>query len=121
VVAVFRQSDACVAPVLSLEEAAQHPHLRDRGDFYGDEASICPAAAPRFSAYPNPPPEAPSPENAQAAEIVREWTAQSRPDGCDPSLADPLHPAGRDGSPAGPVPASGGETPGRSPAEEWQA
>ncbi|MCU1618080.1 MAG: putative Alpha-methylacyl-CoA racemase (2-methylacyl-CoA racemase) (2-arylpropionyl-CoA epimerase), partial [Modestobacter sp.] len=31
--AVFEGSDACVAPVLSFTEAAQHPHLRARGTY----------------------------------------------------------------------------------------
>jgi alpha-methylacyl-CoA racemase len=43
--AVFEASDACVTPVLTLEEAAAHPHLVARGVFTSDGAA---APAPRF-------------------------------------------------------------------------
>jgi len=44
----FEGTEACVTPVLSLEEAAEHPHHRARGT-YRDEAGLrLPAAAPRF-------------------------------------------------------------------------
>jgi alpha-methylacyl-CoA racemase len=42
---VFASSDACVTPVLTLEEAASHPHLVARGVFTADGAA---APAPRF-------------------------------------------------------------------------
>lgn len=42
---VFGSSDACVTPVLTLEEAAAHPHLVARGVFTSDGAA---APAPRF-------------------------------------------------------------------------
>ncbi|MEU7480444.1 CaiB/BaiF CoA-transferase family protein [Lentzea sp. NPDC042327] len=44
---VFAGTDACVTPVLSLEEAASHPHLVARGVFTPDGAAV---PAPRFSA-----------------------------------------------------------------------
>ena len=44
---VFASSDACVTPVLSLEEAASHPHLVARGVFTTEGAAV---PAPRFSA-----------------------------------------------------------------------
>jgi alpha-methylacyl-CoA racemase len=49
--AIFAGSDACVAPVISLDEAAAHPHLQAREVFRGSEAAVAPAPAPRFSAY----------------------------------------------------------------------
>jgi alpha-methylacyl-CoA racemase len=49
---VFEGSDACVAPVLSLADAPDHPHVVARGT-YTDVAGIRqPAAAPRFSRTP---------------------------------------------------------------------
>src|SRR5690349_8360117 len=42
---VFGDTDACVTPVLTLEEAAAHPHLVARGVFTSDGAA---APAPRF-------------------------------------------------------------------------
>ncbi|NJC63654.1 CoA transferase [Planosporangium flavigriseum] len=52
--AVFDGSDACVAPVLSLSEAASadHPHLAARGTFVESYGVTQPAPAPRFSATP---------------------------------------------------------------------
>jgi alpha-methylacyl-CoA racemase len=45
----FFGSDACVTPVLSYEEALQHPHLVDRGTFTSIEGIDQPRPAPRFS------------------------------------------------------------------------
>ncbi|MER9298078.1 CoA transferase [Mesorhizobium sp. M0621] len=46
---LFAQTDACVAPVLSLYEAKQHPHNRARNAFVTAGAFERPAPAPRFS------------------------------------------------------------------------
>ncbi len=58
----FAGTDACVAPVLDLDEAADHPHLAGRGTYQRDGATIAPAPAPRFSrtanALPTPAPAA---------------------------------------------------------------
>jgi alpha-methylacyl-CoA racemase len=45
---VFEGSDACVAPVLSPEEAARHPHNVSRGTFFEREGFLQAAPAPRF-------------------------------------------------------------------------
>lgn len=45
---VFAGSDACVAPVMSMAEATQHPHARARGTFVEVDGVIQPAPAPRF-------------------------------------------------------------------------
>ena len=50
--AVFAGTDACVAPVLSLREAHEHPHLAARGTFVEHHGVTQPAPAPRFSATP---------------------------------------------------------------------
>ena len=59
--AVFQGSDACVAPVLSLDEVDGHPHAQARDAFVALDGITQPAAAPRFSrsgAAPlTPPPE----------------------------------------------------------------
>ncbi|MCW2885180.1 MAG: L-carnitine dehydratase/bile acid-inducible protein [Streptosporangiaceae bacterium] len=47
--AVFLPGDACVAPVLSLEEAAQHPYNTERGVFVEQGGHAQPVPAPRFS------------------------------------------------------------------------
>ena len=46
-------SDACVAPVLTLAEAPQHPHLAARATFTRREGVVQPAPAPRFSRTPS--------------------------------------------------------------------
>ncbi|HEY7822160.1 MAG TPA: CaiB/BaiF CoA-transferase family protein, partial [Acidimicrobiia bacterium] len=48
----FDGTDACVAPVLSMSEAAEHPHNSDRGTFLEVEGVSQPAPAPRFSKTP---------------------------------------------------------------------
>jgi alpha-methylacyl-CoA racemase len=82
-VRVFDGSDACVAPVLDWDEAAEHPHLRERETLIEIDGIVQPAPAPRFSrtvpATPVPP--APlTPENTQAglepwcgAEEITAW------------------------------------------------
>jgi len=47
--ALFAGSDACVAPVLSPEEAKDHPVLQERGVWMEKQGVLQSAAAPRFS------------------------------------------------------------------------
>lgn len=47
--ALLEGSDACAAPVLSMREAMQHPHMRARGNFVDIAGMPQPAPAPRFS------------------------------------------------------------------------
>jgi alpha-methylacyl-CoA racemase len=54
----FRGSDACVTPVLGLEEVLRHPHHRARGTFVEVGGVPQGAPAPRFD---GPAPPAPSP------------------------------------------------------------
>jgi alpha-methylacyl-CoA racemase len=70
-------TDACFAPVLSLREAAAHPHLAARGVFAALDGVPCPAPAPRFSRTPS----ALRPVQGalhDAVAIAREWAADSR-------------------------------------------
>ena len=46
---IFDGTDACVAPILPLAEATQHPHLVARGTFVESHGVVQPAPAPRFS------------------------------------------------------------------------
>jgi alpha-methylacyl-CoA racemase len=50
--AVFTPLDACVAPVLTLEEALTHPHNVERGSFIDVGGAPMPGPAPRFSRTP---------------------------------------------------------------------
>jgi alpha-methylacyl-CoA racemase len=45
-------TDSCVAPVLTMGEAAEHPHIRARGTLVERDGVPQPAPAPRFSATP---------------------------------------------------------------------
>jgi alpha-methylacyl-CoA racemase len=57
---ILEGTDACFAPVLSMEEAPDHPHNRFRNTFVEVDGIIQPAPAPRFSRTPpriqGPPP-----------------------------------------------------------------
>ena len=50
--AVFADTDACVAPVLTLAEAPEHPHNVARGTFVEVDGVRHPAPAPRFDRTP---------------------------------------------------------------------
>ena len=50
--AIFDGKDACVAPVLGLDEVRKHPHNRERGLIIDIEATAQPAPAPRLSRTP---------------------------------------------------------------------
>jgi alpha-methylacyl-CoA racemase len=66
--AVFDGVDACVAPVLDIDEAITDPHMRSRGTFVDVHGVVQPAPAPKFSATPaaiGAPPAVPG-ENTRA-------------------------------------------------------
>src|SRR6185312_1516593 len=50
--AILEGTDACFAPVLSLGEAASHPHNVARGTFFTRDGVTQAAAAPRFDRTP---------------------------------------------------------------------
>jgi alpha-methylacyl-CoA racemase len=71
-VARFEGSDACLAPVVSFEEAYRHPHQRDRKGFVEVGGTVQPAPAPRFSRTP-PAICGPTPtDGADTAEVLAE-------------------------------------------------
>lgn len=49
---IFSGSDACVAPVLTPIEAAEHPHAKARSSFSKAGGVLQPAPSPRFSRTP---------------------------------------------------------------------
>ena len=49
---IFEGTDACVAPVVPLVEAYEHPHNVARGTYVERDGLTQPAPAPRFSATP---------------------------------------------------------------------
>ncbi|QEZ48962.1 CaiB/BaiF CoA transferase family protein [Cupriavidus oxalaticus] len=60
-------TDVCFAPVLSFDEAPQHPHLQARGSFVKVDGVVQPAPAPRFSRTPSAMPTAPEAGSPEAA------------------------------------------------------
>ncbi|MEM1140434.1 MAG: CoA transferase, partial [Pseudomonadota bacterium] len=48
----FEGTDVCFAPVLTLSEAAAHPHMVHRKTFVENEGSLQPAPAPRLERTP---------------------------------------------------------------------
>jgi alpha-methylacyl-CoA racemase len=69
----FAGSDVCVTPVLTLAEAAQHPHNRARQNFIDVGGILQNAPAPRFSrsipAHPKPPPKT----GSDALAMLADW------------------------------------------------
>jgi alpha-methylacyl-CoA racemase len=49
---VFDGTDACVAPVLTMSEAVDHPHNKERSTFVEFDGVAQPSPAPRFSRTP---------------------------------------------------------------------
>ncbi len=50
--ALLERSDACFAPVLTMSEAAEHPHIQARDTIVEYDGVLQPAPAPRFSRTP---------------------------------------------------------------------
>jgi alpha-methylacyl-CoA racemase len=72
-VEVFDGSDACVAPVLALSEAAAHPHLSARGTLVEVDGLVQPAPAPRFSNTPTALGAQPSETDADPEGVLAAW------------------------------------------------
>lgn len=68
--AAFYDTDACTSGVLSMTEAAEHPHLRARGTFLSDDP-LQPAPAPRFSRTPGR--AVPRSEFRHGADALEAW------------------------------------------------
>ncbi|WP_172382791.1 CaiB/BaiF CoA-transferase family protein [Streptomyces sp. MNP-20] len=83
--AVFEDSDACVAPVLSLREAPGHPHLAARGTFTEHGGLTQPAPAPRFSATPTAVRSGPARPGADTEDVARDWDVPALRDAAPPS------------------------------------
>ncbi|MGQ4618628.1 CoA transferase [Nocardia sp. R7R-8] len=70
---VFDGSDACVAPVVTLREAATHPQIAARGSIIDRDGVVQAAAAPRFSVSAptmNTPPPTPG---QHTTEVFTDW------------------------------------------------
>lgn len=85
--ALLDRTDACFAPVLSMEEAIQHPHNATRGTFCQIDGVKQPAPAPRFSRTLPGLPTKPEIPGAGGRAALLEW-------GYDESMIEGLAAAG---------------------------
>jgi len=68
--------DVCFAPVLTLSEAQNHPHMVARGAFIDVDGVPCPAPAPRFSRTPSSLAKDPETCTVDSVEIIAGWSRQ---------------------------------------------
>ncbi len=66
-------SDVCFAPVLTMGEAPEHPHNRDRGTFVEVAGRIQPGPAPRFSRTRPEIRRPPAHAGEHTDEALRDW------------------------------------------------
>ncbi|HEV7977865.1 CaiB/BaiF CoA-transferase family protein [Amycolatopsis sp.] len=66
-------TDACLTPVLTPWEAAEHPHNAARGTFVEIGGVVQPAPAPKFGRTPPETPEAPHKPGADTEEVLTEY------------------------------------------------
>jgi alpha-methylacyl-CoA racemase len=72
--AIFAGTDACVTPVLSPTEAAEHEHSRARRAFQVSSGVLHPAPAPRFDRTPPESSAAPPPiPGEHSDQVLREF------------------------------------------------
>lgn len=71
--ATFGEEDVCVAPVLSMLEAIDHPHQRTRAGFVPVGSTVHPAPAPRLSRTPASVSIPPQPAGANSMEVLTQW------------------------------------------------
>jgi len=56
---IMEGTDICFAPILSMAEAPDHPHNKERGTFIQIDGKTQPAPAPRYSVTQNDIPKKP--------------------------------------------------------------
>ena len=69
--AIMEGSDVCFAPILTMSEAMQHPHMKAREVFITRHGIPQPAPAPRFSRTPSAARDA---VTANLGDIVKAWS-----------------------------------------------
>jgi len=67
---IFADSDACVMPVLTMDEVESHPHNAARDIFFRQDGILQPAPAPRFGRTPAGAVRSPSAPGADAAVVL---------------------------------------------------
>lgn len=72
--AILERAEACAAPVVSLFDAPNHPHLAARKAFVNEHGGLQPAPAPRFSRTPSAIRGTAAVAPEDAAEILALWS-----------------------------------------------
>lgn len=70
---VFEGTDVCFAPVLSMSESPEHPHMKARGSFVDIAGVTQPAPAPRFSRTSPAVPSQPAIPGENTREVLAGW------------------------------------------------
>ncbi len=70
---IMEGSDVCFAPVLSMDEAPEHPHNRHRGTFVESGGVRQPGPAPRFSRTPSEIQRPPARPGEHTEEALSDW------------------------------------------------
>ncbi len=70
---VLEMTDVCFAPVLTMDEAVDHPHLQARGTIVEDHGVLQPAPAPRFSRTPGAIQRPPAWPGQHTDEVLGDW------------------------------------------------
>ena len=70
---VLEMTDVCFAPVLTMNEAAEHPHLKARNTIVEDHGVRQPAPAPRFSRTPGAIQGPPAWPGQHTDEVLADW------------------------------------------------
>jgi len=71
--ALMENTDICFAPVLSLAEAPDYAHNKERGSFVDVDGVMHPAPAPRFSATPSSIKSPTPPTGIHTDEVLADW------------------------------------------------
>ncbi|MGI6856751.1 CaiB/BaiF CoA transferase family protein [Mesorhizobium sp. 1B3] len=70
---IFEGTDACVAPVLTFEEAIAHPHNEARASYVEIGGKVQPAPGPRFSETPAGCPSGPKRDRSELDGTLTRW------------------------------------------------
>jgi alpha-methylacyl-CoA racemase len=76
--AIMEYTDVCFAPVLTMAEAAEHPHNVARGTFVQSHGVTQPAPAPRFSRTAAALDRPPAVPGEHTREALRDWGLDDR-------------------------------------------
>jgi len=74
---LMEETDVCFAPVLTMTEAAQHPHNVERNTFIDVAGTVQPAPAPRFSRTVPEVSRPPAHAGAHTVDVFADWGVSS--------------------------------------------